>query len=95
MPRIISSIKLFREKDPYPFKNKVEWYGFAAETTLGQIIDIAIQNNCNIITKNGGGKWYLKNENYSDALSVLNDNEKARRARFICYLIKYEDQDTL
>jgi len=67
MARQVSSITLFTEKDVFPFKNKVEWLGFSKENTLGQMIDLAMQNDCNMITKNGGGKWYLKAVEFSTA----------------------------
>lgn len=91
MARVVSSIKLFKEKDPHPFKNQVEWYGYPATNTFGQMLDLAIQNNCNIITKNGGGKWYLKNEDYADTLERMNEPDKYNRPRHIYYLIQYEE----
>ncbi len=42
-------------------KNDVVWYGFEKTKTEGEMIDLAIQNVCPIIIKNGiNGKWYLK-----------------------------------
>ncbi|NBY14787.1 MAG: hypothetical protein EBQ72_00330 [Actinobacteria bacterium] len=90
MARQVSSITLFTDKDVFPFKNKVEWLGFSKENTLGQMIDLAMQNDCNMITKNGGGKWYLKNEDYNEIIHRMNAQEdKYHRPRYITYVIKY------
>lgn len=90
MFKVVASIKLFRDKDPHPFKNQVEWYGYPSTHTFGQMLDLAIANNCNIITKNGGGKWYLKTENYEDTIVKMNDPDKYNRPRHIYYLIQFE-----
>jgi len=42
-------------------KNDVEWYGFDKTKSEGEMIDLAVKNECPIIIKNGkNGKWYLK-----------------------------------
>jgi hypothetical protein len=42
-------------------QNDIERYGFDKNKTQGEMIDLAIINNCHIIVKNGKkGKWYLK-----------------------------------
>ena len=42
-------------------KNDVDWYGFEKTKTEGEMIDLAVKNDCRIIIKNGtNGKWYLK-----------------------------------
>jgi hypothetical protein len=87
----ITSIRRFTDKDPFPFKNKVEWLGFSKENTLGQMIDLAMQNDCNMITKNGGGKWYVKNEDYNEIIRRMNNEEnKYHRPRYITYVIQYK-----
>jgi hypothetical protein len=41
--------------------NDIEPYGFDKSKTLGEMIDIAIENGCPIIIKAGAdAKWYLK-----------------------------------
>lgn len=41
--------------------NNVEKNGFDKNKTLGEMIDLALANNCKIIIKSGyNGKWYLK-----------------------------------
>ena len=42
-------------------KNDVEWYGFSKNMTEEEIIVLAQEKGCHVITKNGrNGKWYLK-----------------------------------
>ena len=53
-------MKMYTNTDVYIRGNDVEWYGFDKNTTLGEMIDKAIEHKCTVITKNGGGKWYLK-----------------------------------
>ncbi len=39
-------------------QNDVEYYGFDKNKTLGEMIDLAINNKCKIIIKGGfNGKW--------------------------------------
>ena len=54
------SIKLYNDCDVYICGNSIEWYGYDKTTSFGEMVDKAIEHNCNIITKNGNGKWYLK-----------------------------------
>jgi hypothetical protein len=43
-----------------------EWKGFHKDSTIGQMIDLAIIYNCRVIVKNGNkGKWYLKGQGKS------------------------------
>ena len=56
----VVSIERFDDCDIYIRQNEVEAYGYPAETTFGEMVDKALANNCVAITKNGGGKWYLK-----------------------------------
>jgi len=80
-------------KDVWAFKNQVEWLGFPKERTFGQMVDLAIQHNCNIITKNGGGKWYLKNEDYSETMARLNDpTTKYDRKNYQCWVLTFETE---
>lgn len=45
-------------------KHDVEPHGYPNTKTTGEMIDLAIQNECKLILKNGkNGKWYLKGQN--------------------------------
>jgi hypothetical protein len=56
-----SRITRYSKCDILLHKNDVEWYGFDKSKTEGEMIDLAVKNNCHIIIKNGiNGKWYLK-----------------------------------
>ena len=54
------SIQMYSDTDVYIRGNVVEWYGYDKDTTFEEMINKAIENKCTVITKNGGGKWYLK-----------------------------------
>ncbi len=54
-------ITRFSKCDILRNNNDVNYYGFEKTKTEGEMIDLAIKNNCPIIIKNGiNGKWYLK-----------------------------------
>lgn len=47
-------------------QNDVEYYGFHKSFTEGEMIDLAVENNCPVIVRNGkNGKWYLKGKDKS------------------------------
>jgi len=70
------SIQQYEDCDVYIGGNNIEWLGYAKETTFGQMVDLALQHDCCIITKNGGGKWYLKglNKTYKEAKEKCEQN---------------------
>ena len=56
-----TKITRFSKCDILLHKNNVERYGFEKTKSEGEMIDLAIKNDCPIIIKNGiNGKWYLK-----------------------------------
>lgn len=92
MSKTVKSINRYEGLDVYPFKNEVEWHGFDKNMSFGEMVNLAINNDCNLITKNGvGGKWYLKRADYEEAKNKLHDGTIGIRQRYICYLIEYTD----
>jgi len=72
-------------------KNDIEYYGYDKNKTFGEMVDLAIVNNCNIIIKNGyNGKWYLKGKNKEiNFLKIkINKNIGNSRDGVVCYLIE-------
>lgn len=72
-------------------QNDIEYYGFDKNKTIGEMIDLAISNNCKIIIKNGyNGKWYLKGKDKDiDYLKIkINENIGNSREGVYCYLIE-------
>jgi hypothetical protein len=72
-------------------KNDVEWYGFEKTKTEGEMIDLAIKNECPIIIKNGiNGKWYLKGKGKTiDYLkNIINVNVGKSRDGVFCLLLE-------
>ncbi len=58
---IYTRITRFSKCDILLHQNDVEWHGFEKTKTEGEMIDLAVKNECPIIIKNGiNGKWYLK-----------------------------------
>jgi hypothetical protein len=73
-------------------QNDVEWYGFDKNKTLGEMIDLAFENECPIIQKAGpNAKWYLKGKGKSIDLIRKQIEEKCGKSRdgVICILIEY------
>ena len=69
----------------------IEKNGFDKTKTLGEMIDLAINNNCKIIIKGGNnGKWYLKGKDKDiDYLKLkINENNGKSRDGVNCYLIE-------
>lgn len=65
--------------------------GFQKNKTLGEMIDLAILNQCPIIVKNGkNGKWYLKGKNrdINDLKTKINNNIGKYRDGCLCFLIE-------
>jgi hypothetical protein len=72
-------------------QNDIEYYGFDKNKTLGEMIDLAINNKCKIIIKGGlNGKWYLKGKDRDvDFLKLkINKNTGNHRNGISCYLIE-------
>jgi hypothetical protein len=65
------SIVLYENCDVYYGSNDIERLGFDKNITFGAMIDTAIEHKCNIITKNGNGKWYLKGLYKDPAISKI------------------------
>lgn len=86
----VKSIKIYENCDVYVMGNDVQQLGFAKETTFGEMIDKATENNCAIITKNGGGKWYLKGQgkDYTETLLKIEENA-GKFPRIKVWLIEY------
>lgn len=57
------SIQLYEDCDIFIGGNNIEWLGYDKDTTFGEMVDKALEHQCCVITKNGGGKWYLKGLN--------------------------------
>ena len=83
---------LIYDQDISPESCKViEYYGYDKNKTFGEIVDLAIVNNCNIIIKNGyNGKWYLKGKNKEINFLQIKINENIGNSRdgVVCYLIE-------
>ena len=76
----------------------IGWYycnvaplGFDKTKTIGEMIDMAIENNCPIIIKNGNnGKWYLKGQGKTIEYlkEQINENIGNHRDGVYCLLIE-------
>ena len=88
----IVSIERYDQCDIYVMQNDVEWYGIAAETSFGEMVDKAQQNNCTVITKNGGGKWYLKAQGkpYTEAKSKA-EEASGKTPRVKAWILRYDE----
>jgi hypothetical protein len=72
-------------------QNDVEWYGFDKTKTEGEMINLAVKNECPIITKNGiNGKWYLKGKGkLTEYLkSKIDENIGKSRDGVFCLLLE-------
>ena len=49
------SIQCYEDCDIYIGGNNIEWLGYDKDTTFGEMVDKAIEHQCCVITKNGGG----------------------------------------
>ena len=88
MPKVVKSIQLYEEKcvgqRDHVIVHKI------SEKTFGEILDLAITNDCNIIIKSGkNGSWYLKSKEYANTKTGLDDPTQHYRKRHDCYLIEY------
>ncbi len=90
METVLKSMKMYEDCDVYIRGNDIEWLGFNKEMTLGEMIDKAIQTKCNIITKNGNGKWYLKglDKDYHISKEKI-ENNVGKYPRLKCWLLEF------
>jgi hypothetical protein len=86
-----TKITRFSKCDLLRNNNDVEKYGFDKSKTEGEMIDLAIENRCNIIIKNGiNGKWYLKGKGKTIEYlkSKINENLGKSREGVFCLLLE-------
>jgi hypothetical protein len=72
-------------------QNDVEKCGFDKNKTEGEMIDLAVENSCPIIIKNGkNGKWYLKGKGKTIENLKSKINEKIGKSRngVFCLLLE-------
>lgn len=84
-------ITKFEKCDILIHKNNVETNGFDKNISFEEIINIAIENNCKIIIKNGlCGKWYLKGQNMDVSFlkTKIAESIGSSRSGVCCYLIE-------
>ncbi len=87
----MNKITKFENCDILIGNNNVERLGFDKIKTLGEMIDLAINNNCPIIIKGGvNAKWYLKGQGKDiDYLkNKINENIGQHCNGVCCYLIE-------
>lgn len=81
------------EKTGLDGKNYIEEYGYAAERTEEEMIQLAIENMCPVIVKNGiTGKWYLKGRGrqITELKTKLEQNRgNAPRDGVYCILVEF------
>lgn len=94
MSKIVKSIQLYEEKcvgqRDHVIVHKI------GEKTFGEILDLAIIHDCNIIIKSGdNGSWYLKQKDYMKVKEELDEPLKHIRKGHDCYLIEYTHLNTI
>ena len=84
------SIKQYDDCDVYIRGNDIEWYGYDKTASFGEMINKAIEHKCNVLTKNGNGKWYLKGygKDYEATKSKIEQNV-GRFPRLKVWLIEF------
>ena len=84
------SIKLYEDCDVYIRQQNIEWYGYDKNLSFGEMLDKAILYKCNILTKNGNGKWYLKGlgKDYKTSEEKCIKNA-GKTKRIKCWLIDF------
>ena len=89
----LSSLVTFNKCDFNIGNNNVEQLGYDKDFTIGHMIDLALENSCRVIIKNGfTGKYYLKckNMSYSDATALAQRHEGlTRRDGVTCFVLKF------
>ena len=71
-------------------KNDVDVHGFEKTKSIGEMIDLAVKNDCRIIIKNGTkGKWYLKGKGKPIEYLKSKIDERLGKSRdgVDCYLL--------
>ncbi len=87
----MNKITKFDKCDILIGNNNVEKLGFDKTKSLGEMIDLAINNNCPIIIKAGlNAKWYLKGQGKDIEFlkTKINQNIGQHRDGVCCYLIE-------
>ena len=89
---MIKSIKFYEDCDVYILDNSVEKYGFDKNESFGEMINKAIEHKCNVITKNGNGKWYLKGQDkvYSTSKEKIEKNV-GKYPRMKTWLLEFQE----
>lgn len=84
------SITFYDDCDVYFGENDIECYGYDKNITFGEIVDKAIEHKCNVIIKNGKGKWYLKglDKDYNISKEKIEKNV-GNYPRRKCWLIEF------
>ena len=87
---MIKKIHCYDDCDVYMNKNEIQPLGFDKNKSFGEMLDIASLYKCNIICRNGGGKWYLKKGDYDISKEKIKSNI-GKYPKIKCWLIKYYD----
>ena len=72
-------------------QNDIQYYGFDKTKTEGEMIDLAVKNECTILIKNGtNGKWYLKGKGKTIEYlkSKIDENIGKSRDGVFCLLLE-------
>ena len=90
----LRGITTFDKCDFYIGKNEIERLGYSGKTSMGNIIDLALEHKCRVIIKNGvNGKYYLKckDMSYNDVLPLAQAKEGQMRDGVLCYVLNTTD----
>ena len=90
----LRGITTFDKCDFYIGKNEIERLGYSGKTSMGHIIDLALEHKCRVIIKNGvNGKYYLKckDMSYNDVLLLAEAKEGQMRDGVLCYVLNTTD----
>jgi hypothetical protein len=90
MSKVVKLMQLYEDKcvgqRDHVFVYKV------TEKTFGEILDLAIAHDCNVIIRSGeNGSWYLKQKDYNKTKSELENPTLHYRKDHDCYLIQYKE----
>ena len=90
--KMINKMTSFSNCDILLHNNDVEVHGFEKTKSIGEMIDLAVKNDCRIIIKNGTkGKWYLKGKGKPIEYLKSKIDERLGKSRdgVICYLLEF------
>ena len=90
----LRGITTFDKCDFYIGKNEIERLGYESNTSMGHMIDLALEHKCRVIIKNGvNGKFYLKckDMSYNDVLTLAQAKEGKMRDGVLCYVLNTID----